>query len=272
MASESSSPSTWGLELARAERILAEAGISAPHHEAAMLLSRVLRVSIPEMLARPASPMSQPDVRAYRAWVARRAAGEALPYITGHLEFMGLDMAVEPGGPLIAPGARRVVETALEWARRRPGGELMAAELGTGCGAVALALAALEPRFTHIYAVDASPSVIEVARANGARYLLNLVIGWLRGEGLSAIPEPVDLIVACDLAWARCEPATEKLRPGGAVICAVAADEKDAAAERLARCFSGVPLALSWVEDLDDGIAIAVASRRLESDEVVPES
>lgn len=267
MASELNGPSTWGAELARAEGVLAAAGVSAPQHEAAVLLSYVLGVSAPELLARPASRMRQGDVRTYHAWVTRRAAGDALSHITGHLEFMGLDIAVGPGGPLISPGAQRLVETALQWARRRAPGALSVAEIGTGCGAIALALAALEPRFTRIYAVESSASALETARTNGARYLLNLVINWLDGEGPDTVPEPVDLIVCSRPVWAGLERVPEKLRPGGALICAVATDDKDAVVGLLTSYFSNFTLALSWMEDLGDGYTIAVASRRHRADE-----
>src|SRR5260221_43893 len=66
----------------------------------------------------------------------------------------------------------------------------------TGCGAVALALGLLEPRIAHIYAVDSSAEALTVARANGDRYLLTLLISWLHGDALEPIPEPVDLIIA----------------------------------------------------------------------------
>jgi len=135
------------------------------------------------------------DAKAYAAWVARRAAGEALARITGRLEFMGMDITIGRDSPLAPAGAQQLVETALQWARRQAPGELWAAELSAGCGASALALAALEPRFMRIYAVESSLPTLETARDNGARYLLNLVMSWLQGEGLDAVPEPSDLIV-----------------------------------------------------------------------------
>lgn len=272
MARESDIPQTWGMQLTRAERVLSERGVVAPHQDAAELLSRLLRVPVPTLLAQPASPMRPADTEMYGGWVERRASGEALPHITGHLEFMGLDITVGQSSPLVPPGAERLVEAALHWARRRAPGELLVAEIGTGCGAIALALAALEPRFIRIYAIDASPAALEAARANGARYLLNLVVGWLPGERVDSVPESVDLIVSSDPTLARIESAAEKLRPGGAVICTVALGEEGMTAELLARQFIGSTLELSWVEDPSGGYAIAVASRRLDSGESVSES
>jgi len=256
MASESDVPATWGAQLTSAERILALAGLSAPREEAAELLSHLLSVPVSELLAWPSSPMPQSDAWTYSSWVARRAAGEALARITGHLEFMGLDIAIGQSTPLAPPGAPWLVEAALHWARRRAPGELLAAEVGTGCGAIALALAALEPRFTRIYAVDSSPLALEAARANGARYLLNLVISWLEGEGLDIVPEPVDLIVCAQPGWAGLEQAPVKLRPRGALVCAVDAAQRPRGDELLVRSFS---MARVWVEAQTGGPAIVIA-------------
>ena len=68
--------------------------------------------------------------------VVRRAGGVPIPYITGHLEFMGLDIAVRWDSPLAPPGAQLLVETALQWARSRTPDGLIAAEVGAGCGAI----------------------------------------------------------------------------------------------------------------------------------------
>lgn len=278
MVKASDVPPTWEAQLNHAEGILARAGSPAPRAEAVELLGALLGVPAALLAAQPASVMSWAEVEAYAAWVARRAEGEALAHITGHLEFMGLDVAVGPTGPLPAPGARRLVEVALRWARQRPPGELSAVEVGTGCGAIALAMAALEPRFTRIYAMEVSPEGLETARANGARYLLNLVINWLEGDGLDVVPDPVDLIVrgliepdaSPSEAGLKEEAAQEprpigrglemapaKLAPGGALICGCAGSRQGAVVAALARM---VPAAYVWVESQPgDSMVIIVA-------------
>jgi release factor glutamine methyltransferase len=218
--------------------------------------------------------------------VARRAEGEPVAYLTGHKAFMGLDLLVDRRVLLVRPSTRWLVEAALECARLRPaapgsggsgstgsgggtggtgGGGLLVADVGTGCGAVALALGVLEPRIGHIYAVDTSADALAVARANGARYLLNVLISWLEGDTLGPVPEPVDLIVA-NLPYLRDVPggaapevlryephaalfsgadglghlrrliaqAPAKLRPGGALICALDDAQRPAVAALLA--------------------------------------
>jgi len=256
MTSESDIPTTWGAQIALAEETLAAAESPAPREDAVELLSHLLRVPETELLAKPSSPMRQPDVETYATWVARRAAGEALVRITGRLEFMGLDITIARDSPLAPPGAQRLVETALQWVRRRQPGEVLAAEMSTGCGAIALALAALEPRFTRIYAVESSLPALETARANGARYLLNLVISWLEGEGLDIVPEPVDLIVCGQPDRIDLAQAPAKLRPGGALICAVDDAQRPAADASLVHGFSRAPI---WVEGQGDVPALAIA-------------
>jgi release factor glutamine methyltransferase len=141
--------------------------------------------------------MGPAEITRYAGWVSRRAHGEPVAYITGRQIFMGLDLQVDRSSALVRPGAASVIEVALECLRGRPPAEreLLVAEVGTGCGAIALALGLFEPRIAHIYAVDQSAEALEVARANGERYLLNLFVSWLAGEGLELVPEPVDLLI-----------------------------------------------------------------------------
>lgn len=265
MTGESDIPQTWGMLLARAERSLSESGAVTPHEDAIELLSYLLSVPVSLLVARPASPMGLADARMYDSWVERRATGEALPYITGHLEFMGLDISVGQRSPLTPPGAQRLVETALHWARRRSRDELLGAEIGTGCGAIALAMAALEPRFTRVYAIDPSPPALEEARANGARYLLNLVLSWHEGEGLDGLPEPVDLIICGQPNWPGLEQASANLLPGGALLCAIEEGQRADATAVLRHRFSVEPV---WIEGQDDGISIVVAYCSLDAEDM----
>jgi release factor glutamine methyltransferase len=116
---------------------------------------------------------------------------------------MGLDLQVDRRNSLVRSSTACLIEAALECLRCRSPveRELLVADVSTGCGAVALALGLFEPRIAHIYAVDSSADALEVARANGQRYLLNLFVSWLTGDALEPIPEPVDLIVANRSNW-----------------------------------------------------------------------
>ena len=278
-------PLTWGAQLAHAERMLAERADATAREEALTLLGSLLGEPMTLVQARPSTPMRPPDVATYTGWIARRLAGEAIPHITGHLAFMGLDLTVAHDSPLVSPAAQLLVEVALECARSRvsgtTSGELFGAEIGAGCGAVALALVTFEPRFARIFAVDPSPDALRVAAANGGRYLVNLVVDWREGEGLSAVPEPVDIIV-CDLAAqsarhssaqnadasgsrASAAPsplapllaqAPAKLRSGGALVCALNGGLEAEARESLAHA---LPAAHIWTAPSSGGLFVAVA-------------
>jgi release factor glutamine methyltransferase len=197
-------------------------------------------------------------------------------YITGHKTFMGLDLLVDRRVLLVRPSTVWLVEVALESLRSRPPAEreLLVADIGTGCGAIALALGLFEPRIGHIYAVDCSADALEVARTNGARYLLNVLISWLEGDTLDPVPEPVDLIVA-NLPYLRREAkqaapailtyephmalfseeeglahirnlitqASAKLRPGGTLLFALDDEQRPAVAALLAEA---LPQAHVW--------------------------
>lgn len=270
MVPRSGGPPTWGAQLDQAARLLAPQAGDMARAEALTLLGALLGEPVALVAAQPATPMGLPDVEAYHAWVARRVAGEAIPYITGRLTFMGLDLVVERATPLVSAAARRLVEVTLECVRVRAPGELSAAEIGAGCGAVALALAAFEPRFARVFAADASPDALRVAAANGVRYLLNLVIDWREGDGLDAIPEPVDVIV-CDASAPPARgispqverlfaQAPARLRPGGALLCALDGGlDSTLEREALASLARALPDARIWSAPSSDGVFVAVA-------------
>ena len=96
--------------------------------------------------------------------VERRLAGEPLQYVLGRWSFRGLDLLVDPRVLIPRPETEVVAEAALVEARRT-GGSLTVADLGTGSGALALALAAELPE-AEVWATDVSPEALAVARAN----------------------------------------------------------------------------------------------------------
>ncbi len=187
---------TWGAQVAAAEAFLVAVSSPSPRLDALVLLMWLVGVPAAAVIEEPEHALSSDLAERYAEWVARRAAGEPVAYITGHKAFMGLDVLVDRRVLLVRPASRVLVETVLEVARLRTEANLLAADVGTGCGALALALATLEPRFTRIYAVDSSADALEVARCNGARYRMDERITWLEGDLLAPVPEPVDVIVA----------------------------------------------------------------------------
>lgn len=125
-------------------------------------------------LARPRSylyawPESIPDpamLARFQTWLGRRASGEPLAYLLGHREFWSLDLAVTPDTLIPRPETELLVELAL--ARLPTDQAVTVADLGTGSGAIALALAQERP-LARIIATDCSAAALAVARRNAAR-------------------------------------------------------------------------------------------------------
>ena len=151
--------------LAEGTRTLADsAAAGAARLDAELLLAHVLGEPRSLLRSHPEDPLAPAAVARFRALLGRRAAGEPLAYLTGRREFWSLDLAVTPAVLVPRPETELLVERALALG---PPGAARVADLGTGSGAIALALARERPRW-HIVATDVSPAALEVARANGA--------------------------------------------------------------------------------------------------------
>ena len=125
--------------------------------------------------------------------VARRAAGEPLAYITGRREFFGLDLDVNPSVLIPRPDTEILVEWALEHLPTATDQTLRVLDLGTGSGAIALALKAQRP-YAQVQALDRSEAALTVARRNAAR--LSLDIMFAQGNWLDGNHQRYHLIVA----------------------------------------------------------------------------
>ncbi len=135
----------------------------SPRLEAEVLLAHVLGVDRAALLARPESALAPEARRRFEALVARRAQGEPVAYLTGTREFWSLDFEVSRDVLIPRPETERLVEAALERIPVRAPARV--ADLGTGCGAIALAVGRERPR-ASIVATDLSRKALEVARRN----------------------------------------------------------------------------------------------------------
>ena len=136
--------------------------------EAEVLLAHVLGVSRAWLYANGTRAPADEEGERYLALVERRVAGEPVAYLTGRREFWSLPLKVTPDVLIPRPETELLVETALEFLPS--GAPCRCADLGTGSGAIALAVASERP-LCEVHATEVSPAALAVARANGNELL-----------------------------------------------------------------------------------------------------
>jgi len=119
--------------------------------------------------AHPERELTREEQSRYDEALAQRSQGVPAQYITGHQEFWGLDLIVSPAVLIPRPETEHLIEAVLPLARAIKSPRI--ADVGTGSGAIALALAKELPD-AEIHATDNSPAALEVAEANAARLQL----------------------------------------------------------------------------------------------------
>lgn len=165
---------------------------------AELLLMFTLNCDRAYLYAHPERELTADESNSYKATLADRARGVPAQYITGHQEFWGMDLIVTPAVLIPRPETEHVIETVLELLppearRRKP--EIRIADVGTGSGCIALALAK-EFLQAEIDATDISPAALEIARANAARHELANRIQFHEIDLLSGLPDNTFDIIA----------------------------------------------------------------------------
>jgi release factor glutamine methyltransferase len=178
--------------ISRARGLLEKSDIEDATLEAELMLRHVLKINRTQLYIDLEHELSPEDEQAFRTLVERRLGGEPAAYIIGHREFYGLEFYVNPHTLIPRPESELLVETALRLAQNRP---LAIADIGTGCGAIAVSLA-LELSGAKIYATDISAAALEVAATNCQRRGVAGRVRLIQGDMLEPVPEPVDLIIA----------------------------------------------------------------------------
>jgi release factor glutamine methyltransferase len=151
------------------------------------------------LYAYPERELTADELQRFEEAIARRATGVPAQYITGHQEFWGLDLIVSPAVLIPRPETEHVIETVLELVSGpnsnavqgpragAPAPHVRIADVGTGSGAIALALAKELPQ-AEIHATEISPEALEVARANAARHELTTRINFHHTDLLTGLP------------------------------------------------------------------------------------
>jgi len=168
------------------------AGLDSARLDAELLLGATLGCGRVDLICRHTDPVTTTLAQQYRAQLAARAEGRPLAYLLGHQEFWSLDLAVSEAVLVPRPDTELLVSLALAHCPEdRPCAVL---DLGTGSGAIALALAHERP-LADVLAVDRSTSALAVAEANRKRLGLANVT-WREGDWCSGLSGRFDLIVS----------------------------------------------------------------------------
>ena len=155
--------------------------------EARLLLAHATGFSEATVLAFPERALPPETEQRFLDFAARRREGEPIAYIVGRKEFYGLPLAVNPAVLIPRPETELLVELALQ----RDVSKVL--DLGTGSGAVALAIKKYRPA-ARVVALEASAAALEVAKRNGVA--LGLDVEWHHGRWFSGLDAAFELIVS----------------------------------------------------------------------------
>src|SRR5580698_886891 len=176
---------------------LLEASATISRRDAETLLAHILQRDRAWLLAHADDDLPAPDLNTLRYLTNRRTAQHPLQHLTGTQEFFGLALRVTRNVLIPRPETEHLVEAVLDWARQQPNPHLRVADVGTGSGAIAIALASVLEH-ASITAIDISPAALAVARDNAVRLNLASRIRFLEGDLLTPVTgdPPFDVIAS----------------------------------------------------------------------------
>ena len=175
--------------------------IEDSHLEAEVLLKHTLNLSPAQLYAQPRQNLSSEEVDRLQQVIERRRLREPTAYITKHREFYGFDFYVDSRVLIPRPETELLVDEAIKYTTEHasypltPGNNFTIADIGTGCGSIAISLAMHLPQ-AKIYAIDISSPALEVAKINCLHHNVTKQVILLQGNLIEPLPEPVNLIVA----------------------------------------------------------------------------
>ncbi|MDI6725458.1 MAG: peptide chain release factor N(5)-glutamine methyltransferase [Smithellaceae bacterium] len=247
-----------------ASLLLEEARSATPRLDAEVLLSHFLKIDRLVLITEPQRSLTEDEVRDFIFWVERRTLGEPVAYITGMKEFWSLPFEVNRDVLIPRPETELLVEEAIKEATGRK--EIRILDLGTGSGAIAVALAH-ELKNARLVATDISPAALMTAegnaRANGVADRITFLWGdlfapvdgffdiivsnppYIAEEDFPLLPvgvkgyEPSSALLAgpdgTDVLRRIIEAAPTFLKPGGSLLLEIGARQRDAIALLLGR-------------------------------------
>jgi len=171
------------------ESCLTEARSYLPHIEADTLTANALGVERSTIYAFPERRVSNSLATRHANWIDRRRRGEPVAYITGEREFWSIPLRVDDRVLIPRPETELLVEAALTHMKD----EARVLDLGTGSGALAIAIAKTRPK-SDVVGIDCDPQCLELARLNASR--LRITISFQQSYWFSSVDDIFDVIVA----------------------------------------------------------------------------
>ncbi|MFI5282802.1 MAG: peptide chain release factor N(5)-glutamine methyltransferase [Candidatus Dormibacterales bacterium] len=235
---------------------LSKHGSDSPRLDAELLLAHTLGLSRLNLYLNFDRMLTAPELDGYRGLVARRAKREPVAYLVGRKEFMGLEFEVTPAVLVPNPDTEILVQRAVAIAREAHR-RLRVADVGTGSGCIAIAIAHYAPD-TEVWASDISDAAVSVARHNVATLGLETRVQVACGDLMEPLSGSFDLICA-NLPYLALDadlPPEVKAQPAAALYA-----EKDGAA-LVNRLFEQAPARLKegarLLAEIDPSIVAAV--------------
>jgi release factor glutamine methyltransferase len=226
-----------GALLTQSAAYLEGRGVRSPRLDAEYLLAHALGLSRLDLYLNLERPLEPGEVDTFRELVRRRAAREPLAYILGSWSFRGLELRADPRALVPRPETEILVDRALEAVAGVGGARVL--DVGTGTGAIALAIAHERPD-AQVVATDVSPAALELAGENARALGLEERVELVEGDLLAAVPgRRFDLVVSnppyvapddeVDVEVARFEPAVAVFAPeeGRAVLQQLVAEASE---------------------------------------------
>ena len=169
-------------------------GSDSARLDAEVLLAHALGLRRLDLYLKFDRTLSEPELTSYRDLTAKRARGEPVAYLVGHKEFMGLDFAVTPAVLVPNPDTEVLVQRAVELAREA-GRPLRVADVGTGSGCIAIAIAHYAQN-VDVVASDVAQDALEVAARNVSAHGLADRIQLVCGDLMAPFTGSFDLVCA----------------------------------------------------------------------------
>jgi release factor glutamine methyltransferase len=219
-------PWTIGRLLTWTTDYLKRNGSEGPRLEAEVLLAAARGCERIQLYTAFADEVSDEVRTRFRDYVQRRAAGEPVAYIVGHREFYSLSVRVQPGVLIPRPETEHLVVEVLDRIKERGSRPLPAriADIGTGSGAIAIAVAKHAPE-VRLVAIDRSPQALEVARGNFQEHGVADRIEVIPSDLLTELPAEMtfDIVASnppyvSEPEWAHLPATVKNFEPREALV------------------------------------------------------